>query len=84
MQAAGLYGDVDAEGGGCQGQVGPQRVSVGTGHVELDAGDRLAGEPADLVDVRAACRDPRGDRGDGRRRERAAKDGHVQSAAGRA
>ena len=63
------------------GQVGTERLGIGTGDIELDAGDGLAGEPADLVDVGAAGRDPASDGGDHARGERVAEDGDVQPAA---
>jgi hypothetical protein len=79
--SASRHRDVHAERHGLPGQLGPQPGRLGAGHLELQAGDRPMGEPPDPVDVRAAGRDPAGDRGDDRGRQRAAEHGDVQPAA---
>ena len=81
VQPAALDRHVDALLGRLPGQGHPQRVRIGAGHVEVDAGHRPVREPVDAVDVRAVGRDPAGDGRDRRRGQRAAQDGDVQLAA---
>ena len=81
VQAAALHGHVRPLVQGLPGQGGPQPVRISPGYLELDAGHRPVREPSDPVDVGAAGRDPAGDGGDGRGRQRAAEHRDVQAAA---
>ena len=75
-----LDGDVDALGGGLEGQRAPQPLRIGARDVQVDRRDGVARHPLDPVDVGAAVGDPAGDGGEGRRLERDAEDGHVGAA----
>ena len=77
----GRDGDVEPVDAGLQGELPAQPVDVGTGHVELDRRDRVAGQPADAVDVGAVRGDPGGDRGDAARAQGRAEDDHRGPAA---
>ena len=83
VEAGGLDGDVEIADGGLGHQLPPEpgRI-VGARQVELQAGDGIARQPGDAVDVGAAAGDAGGDGGHGRRPERMAEDGHVQLPAG--
>ena len=76
-QARRLYGDVHALRRGLEREQGAQPLGVGTRHVQVDRGDRIARHPLDPVDVRAAVGDPAGDGGHGGRTQRGTDDGDV-------
>ena len=73
-----LDGDVEAARRGVddQGLAEPVGV-VGSGQIELDAGDGVARQPGDPVDVGAAAGDAGGDGGDRPRPEPVAEHRHV-------
>ena len=80
VQAGRLDGDVDRLRGCFLCQRGAQLARVRSGDLELDAGDRIAREPHDAVDVRAELGDPAGQRGDDVRSQRVTEDGDVDPA----
>jgi hypothetical protein len=58
VQPAALDRDIRAQADRLAGQVGSQRLGIRTRDLELDARNRLPGEPPDLVDVRPSDGDP--------------------------
>ena len=81
MEAGALDRDVDLLLGGLDGQRRPQGLRIGTGDLQLEAGDGIVREPLDPVDVRAVRGDATGDAGHRGGGQRAAEHGHVQPAA---
>ena len=70
--------DVDPVRGSLGGQHPAQRHGVAAGHVELQRGHRVPGQPPDPVDVGALLGDPAGDPGDRDRQQRRAEQRDVQ------
>ena len=60
-----LDGDVYRPGDGFGGELDAQQVGIGSGHLELEAGHRVRGQPDDAVDIGAARGDSPRDSGDG-------------------
>ena len=79
QQAGRLYGDVDALGGGLDGEQRAQHLGLHARDGQVDGGDGIAGHPLDAVDVGAAVRDPAGDGRHRRRPERGAQHGDVRA-----
>src|SRR5690606_32095795 len=82
LQAGGLQGDVDLLGGRLGGEVAAEPLRVGAGDLQLDGGDRVAGQPLDPLDVGAGAGDRGGDRAQRARAQRVGQHGDVQPAVG--
>jgi hypothetical protein len=77
VQRRALHRDVDVLDGGLGDELAAQAIAVPTGHEQLEAHDRVAGQPCDPLDVRTAAGDARGHPGDRSGAQRLAEDRHV-------
>ena len=78
IETTALDGDVDLFACGCGIQGGSQEIRIGAGDIEFDAGDRMAGESFDAIDVRAGAGNAAGDRSHRRGSQRMSQHGDVQ------